>query len=136
MRGRQRVGDLRGVVERTGRVQRPPGNHLVERRAVDILERDEIDRVNRADLIDRDDVRVVEGGGRLGFADKPPRAIRVARGVGLQHFEGDHPIQPGIECPVDHPHAAPAEQLEDAVMTELRSDHGGRNLARPTDRNS
>ena len=97
----------------------------MERRAVDILERDEIDAVDRINLVNRDDVRVIEGRGRFGFADEPPRAVRVAGRVRPKHLERDHPIQAGIERAVDHAHAAAPERREDAVVTEQPSDHGG-----------
>ena len=51
------------ILERLGDRQRPCRDARVEGRAVDELHRDERRAVVLVDLVDRDDVRVIEGGG-------------------------------------------------------------------------
>jgi hypothetical protein len=49
---------------------------------VHVLHDDEVKLAGGLDLVDRDDVRVVEGGGGLGFLHEPTPAILVAQPVG------------------------------------------------------
>ncbi len=68
--------------------------------------------------MDGDDVIVLDGGRRLGFAQEPlPR--RVARGQGgLHRLQCDEPFQLRVFRQEDDAHAAGAEDFQDAIRTE------------------
>ena len=83
--------------------------HPIERRALDQLHRDEGRARVLVDVVDRDDVRVVEGGGRARLLHEPPVAIGIGRRFWRQHLDGDGPAEPRIDGAVDHAHAAAAD---------------------------
>jgi len=47
------------------------------------------------DVVDRDDVRVIQCGGRLGFADEALLASRIGDTVCRQHLDGDEAVSLG-----------------------------------------
>ena len=59
--GRQRVCDLNRVVQRVAELQAAPPHHLRQRGTGKVLHRDEVDTLLLADVIDRDDVRMIQG---------------------------------------------------------------------------
>ena len=63
VRGRQRVRDLHRVLQPVTDAQPASSDHVGERRAGDVLHRDEVDAVVLPDVVDRDDVRMIQGGG-------------------------------------------------------------------------
>jgi hypothetical protein len=67
MRRGERASDLKCVDERVFERESVAGDHRVERRARDVLHDQEIDVAVVRDIVERDDVRVVEGGGRAGL---------------------------------------------------------------------
>ena len=84
-----RIGDLQGILQ--GLVQLHPlvPDQFVERLPFDVLHRNEIDAIRLVDVIDRDDVGMVQGGGCAGFPDETLLALRVGDLLGRQHLEGD-----------------------------------------------
>ena len=91
----------------------------VEPSAVHQLHGDERRPVVLVDLVDRDDVRVIEGGGGAGFLDEPAVAIGIGRRLGRQHLDRDRPAEPGVVGGVDNPHAAAANLGVDAIVGNL-----------------
>jgi hypothetical protein len=73
--------------------------------------------------VDLRDVRMIEGGERLRFALESQRAIRITDEVVGQDFDGDVAIQFGIARAIDLAHAAFAQLVEDAKVSELLADH-------------
>ena len=58
-----------------------PRNERIQALAADVLHHDEVVAVGRLDLVNRDDVRVVEGGGGVRFLHKAAAAsLRRRRG--------------------------------------------------------
>jgi len=76
------------------------------------------------------DVRMVQGGSSLRFALKTAQRQRIARDFIGKKFEGDEPVQPGILGLIDHPHAAAAKFLDNAVVRDSLPDHVWRILRR------
>src|SRR6185503_8128465 len=72
-----------------------------------------------ADLVDRDDVRMIERGGRLGFADEPPNPIFAPHQLGREDLEGHAPLEGLVLREVDLAHASRSERADDAVVRDL-----------------
>ena len=96
-----------------------------ERLARDVLHAQVRLPVDRADLVDGDDVRVLEPGGGLGLGAEPG-AVGVGRQVRLaDHLQRDDPVEALLPGLVDDAHAAAAEFLEQLEVAELAR-QGGR----------
>ena len=119
-------GDLRGNGERLRHAQRPSlADQRAQFHALDVLHRHEHDFACLADVVDRDDVRMVEtaGGPRLLV-----EALLVFVGVlaleaDVDRLDRDRSLEHGIERLVYHPHGAAAEFRLDQVAAELRGLH-------------
>ena len=74
-----------------------------------------------ADVVDRDDVRMVERGGRTGLRLKPDQPFAVLRKRFGQDLDGDDTSEPRVFRPVDLAHPAGAEGRQDLVRAEPRS---------------
>ena len=57
-------------------------------------------------FVDLHDVRVLEGGDHLGLG--PKAADLVVRPRPANHLQRDGTLEPEVECPIHHPHAASA----------------------------
>ena len=73
-------------------------------------------------LVDRDDVRVVEGRGQSRFACEALLERVVLAQLGHQDFERHCPLQPEVLGAVHHAHAPGSDQLFEPVARKLRSD--------------
>jgi hypothetical protein len=116
MRRGERGGHLRAVLERCRHWQRALGDDPIERRAFNQLHRDERRAGVLVDVVDRDDVRVVEGGGRARLLHEPPVAIGVGCRLRRQHLDGDRPAEARIDRAVHDTHPAPADLRFDTVV--------------------
>ena len=76
-----------------------------------------------ADVVERDDVGVIEGGGRPGFLLESRDAVRVRRHDRRQDLDRDFAMQARVVRPIDLAHAAFAQFIEDAVWTEFFANH-------------
>jgi hypothetical protein len=74
VRRRQGGGHLRGDVQRFARLQAAAGQPRAQGLAFDILGGDEVAGVHLTGLIDRDDVRVIEGGGGASRSKRRTRS--------------------------------------------------------------
>ena len=115
--------DLHSVVERRGDRQSAARQHLVEREAVDQLHRDEGRARLVADLVDRDDIRVVQRRGRPRFQHEPPVSLLIAGRFRFEHLQRDRTPEPRVDGAVDNPHPAAADLTLDAVVRNVL-DHG------------
>ena len=79
VRGGESVRDLERVLDRLPRRDRSAGEPLAQRLALEQLLNDEGDPVVLADVVQRDDVGMIQGGGRAGFLFEPPQPIRIRR---------------------------------------------------------
>ena len=72
-----------------------------------------------ADVVEGDDVRMVEGGGRPCFLNEAAPPFGVGHDLGPQELDGDRPPQARVAGGVDHAHAAPANLGVDAIVGNL-----------------
>ena len=77
-----------------------------------------------ADLVDRHDAGVVEQGDGLGLVLEPAQLVVAGEHAGLDHLEGDGPVEADLPGLVDDAHAAAAQLLVDLVVAEV-ADAGG-----------
>ena len=95
---------------------------LGEVAAFDVLHRDEVLLVDRAQLEHLHDVRVVEAGRQLGLLDEHARELRVVGKMRQDALDHEHPFEPrrtlypSLE---DVGHPAAANALEQRVFAEL-----------------
>jgi len=68
------------------------------------------------DFIDRADVWVIQGGGRVGFALKAGKSLRIASDFRREEFKGHEAVQLGVFRFVDHAHPATAQFFEDVIV--------------------
>ena len=86
-----------------------------------------------ADVVDRQDVRMVEAARRLGLLLEPAKPIGSGGEAGGQHFDGDVAFQARVTRPIDLAHPPRAERGEDLVGAQTRAGwkrHGGRRLSK------
>ena len=114
----RRLEDLDRDVDRADRVQRRLlADQLLERPARQVLHRDVVRAVERAPVVDADDVRVLEPGRGLRLAPEALDEVRVLREPAVQQLQRDlaaellvlgqeHVGHPAGAQPRDHPVAA------------------------------
>jgi hypothetical protein len=103
---RQRSGDRANDFEYLGRFEFPGAQNLLERFAVNVLERQEGCAIEFAEIVNGDDVRVIQFGddGRLALQTRQEGFVFPERGV--DHFERDIAIEGCMMRPKDRRHAA------------------------------
>ncbi len=117
--GRGRPGALRHSRLPPGIAQpRQLVDDLVEPLALDELHRVVGHLAVAADLVDRHDVGVVQPRRRLRLAAEPFQGQAVFRNLAGQDLERHLAAQADLLGLVDHPHAAPADLAEDAVIAQ------------------
>ena len=79
--------------------------------------------VGVVDAVNRDDVRMVQCGRRLGFANKSALSVGIGVCCRWQDLDGDEPTEAGIAGFVDHAHPAFTERPEDLVVREGLTNH-------------
>ena len=84
---------------------------------------EELPVLGLADVENRADVGVIEGGGGAGFARKALAQQRFVAPLLGQELERHIAVEPGVPGPVDEPHTAAAEPFDDLVMGNRSSDH-------------
>ena len=62
-----------------------------------------------------DDRRMVQDGGRVSLAPEPQREVRIGDDLGAQQLHGHRPPELRVPRPEDGGHAAPPDQLVEAV---------------------
>ena len=72
----------------------------------------------RPDVIDTEDVRMIEGAGRLGFLFKAIQTIDVLGKGSGQHFDGDVAAEFCIACAVNLAHASFAKLGDNCVLSD------------------
>ena len=114
------LGHLRQDRRPLARVHRPACQTAGQRRPLDILHRVEGVAVEVADLEDRDDPRMVEPGGGLRLAAEAGQIGLRGELAAKEHLHRDGAPQAPLPGPVDDPHAAAADLLEEVVVAERR----------------
>ena len=111
-----RVGRGERERDRDGRVDGPIGTDaslvaedVGEAAPVDVLHDDVVGAGRLAPVVDADDVRVVEVGGRLRLAAEALDERRVVRELGEEHLERDRAVEQLVSSQEDVGHAAPTD---------------------------
>ena len=89
---------------------------LAQRFARDELGDNKVQAVYLSDLMNGDDVRMIEGGSRLGFLLKASQPIRVRSEFCGQQLERDLAFQTSVFRQINLTHPARPQQREDVVM--------------------
>jgi hypothetical protein len=95
----------------------------IERRAVDILHHHEVDAIERVNLVDGDDIRVIQSRSGLGLLHEAALAVRIGHLFGRQEFDGDEAVQARVPRFVHHTHATLADLFEQLVVAECPVRH-------------
>ena len=118
------VGAGQGVAQRDGQLQEIREGHSgrgddgIQGAPLDQFHGQEMGLLEVFHREDGDDVRVIEGGNRLGFALEAPGALGVGGQRGGKDLERHVTIQLGIASPVHLPHSSRADLAQDRVMGE------------------
>jgi hypothetical protein len=70
------------------------------------------------------DVCVIQSRQQLRLALESRNPVRIPREYFRQNLYGDIPTEPRVAGPIDFPHPAGADQVFDAIMRNISSDHG------------
>ena len=92
-------------------------------RALQQLHRHEMAAGVLADVVDRADVRMIQGRGGAGLALEPFDRARIPRQLFGEEFQRDGTSQPRVFGLVDHAHAALAQLFQDAIVRDGLADH-------------
>ena len=114
----ERRNQREGERNRFGDLERSPRQPIPERLALQMLHDQEVHTVLAPDVVERTDVRVVQGGDRARFALEPLLQIGIGRNMLGQHFDGDGAVQTGVTGPVDLTHAPFTEGRLDLIRTQ------------------
>src|SRR5205085_57409 len=110
-------GRLSDVVSGTSGVERAEaGDDLLQAGAVDVFHHEEVQAVGLVDVVSADNVRVVKSRDGAGFAVEAFEVARVGELFDWQHFDGDQTLHENMFAEVDGPHAADAEEFEEAIL--------------------
>ena len=119
--GGERVRHLRAERQQALRRQRRPAEQGAEARPLDELHHDVVVRRRRPEVVDRHDVGVVEGGGRLRLELQPGHAPGIGGPLLRQGLQGDVALQAGVPRAVDLAHAPRPDGVEDLVGSQASS---------------
>jgi len=115
----QRIGDPDSEREQRFHLQWLAGDALFQGGALQILHDDEGAAVLFTDVINRADVRVIQGRRSLGLAPESAQGFGIAGEVIGQKLESDESLEPAVFGLIDHPHAAVSQFLDDPVMGDI-----------------
>ncbi len=118
MRPGERVRGLRGQREQAPQRQRPFRDELAQGPSLHEFHRDVGEGVSPPYLVDRDDVGMVQRGGRARLLLETGEPVAVPRERLGQDFDRHFSSQPRIPCPPHLSHSAGAERREDFLRTE------------------
>ena len=124
------VRDLHGVLEPQIQWQGTFLKSVRECLAIQVLHHQEIGAVFVTDVVERTDVRMVEGGNRPRLAFKPFPEVRVRRDIRRQDFDRDAAIQACVARFVDFAHAARTDERDDFVRAETSAGSKGHRRSR------
>ena len=120
------MGVLEGVAnlrhDGQGLARRDPAGaqQLAQAHPVHVLHQEIVNPVRLAELVERDDVRMIQPGQRLGLAGEPFGERRVLPDAGRQDLEGDQAVEFLLAGLIDGAHAALADQFQDFQLGEER----------------
>ena len=121
--GVQCRGDLLNDPDRPQRIEGATGQDRLQVVTVDQPHRHEQASLDLTEVMNWHHVWLVESGRCLRLPPEPFPEDLIVREVRGQHLQRHHPIDRGVERPPDLAHAAPAQQLDQAVASERRPVH-------------
>ena len=116
---REATANLHRVVQRGRERQRRSPQVWSERVAFEELDGDVRDPVAIADVVNREDVGVRQGGDGAGLAIEPLAHRRVGERAGRHCFDRNVAAQTRVARAIHLAHSAAADGLDDLVGTEL-----------------
>ena len=119
MGGVERVGDLDCQCDHLLKRERAPLQARAERLPLEELHDEVRNPVRLADVVDRADVRVVEGRGGLRLPREPRADRRIGEPVPANELERDRSLEAHVGRAEDFAHSALPERAVDAVRTEM-----------------
>ena len=78
-----------------------------------------------AEVVDRQDVRVLDARERLGFTLEPREPLGIAGYRFRKNLDGDISLETLVARAVHLAHAAGADEVDDAIMSEDAAAHAG-----------
>jgi hypothetical protein len=113
----ERLGDLNRKMDDVANRQRSPLEPGGQRLPFDVLHHQEGSVAVPADVVERADVRMVQGGDGACFVLEADLVHRGQRRV--HHFDGDGAVETGVARPVDFAHPASSDRRGDFIRAEL-----------------
>ena len=121
VRRREAARDLQRILSRLANGDRATPRPLSKRLAFEQLGHDERRTAISADVVHREDVRVVQRRGRAGFLLESMEAIDVGRECAGQYLDRNVTPEPRIARAIDLAHAAHSDLGGDLIRAEARS---------------
>jgi len=121
--GVERVRNFDGEREHHFQIQRPAGDAVLERHAIQEFHGDESLSILLADVVNGADVWMIEGGRRLSLALETPERLRIASYFIGEEFESDEASEASVFRFINHPHAPAPKSFNDAVVRNCLADH-------------
>ena len=118
MCGVQRVGGLNAGFQQSIKRQRPAGDAMLQRRALQQFHRDVTASLVFADFEDGADVRMAQRSGGARFAQEALERQLVLRNVVRQKLQRDHAPQLGVFGFVHNAHAAATKPFYNAILRD------------------
>src|SRR5262249_631848 len=104
-------------------LKRAAVNDVLQRVALEIFHDDEGLLAFFADVVNRANVGMIEGGGGLSLAAKPAEGNRIAGDVFRKKLERNEGAEPRFFSFVDDTHPATAEFFDHSVVRDVLADH-------------
>jgi hypothetical protein len=105
-------------------------DEVTERPARDeLLHHQQVAGIRFEDLVDRDDVRVIEGRRRPGLLEKAVGRHPGASCGSHHDLDGNQPIEAGVLGAIDLAHSSAPQQGVDPVLLTGRADHRAQRVA-------
>ena len=109
----ERLGELQEQRKRFVERKRPSGQALRQRLALDELHDEDLLTFELLEPVERGDTGVVERGEKLGLTLEPRQALSILSESLKQHFDGYVAPKLFVPSPIDLPHPALSEQIDD-----------------------
>lgn len=124
------IGNFNRKRKKSLDVNRTVADSMLERRAFQVLHRDERLAALLPDVVNRAYVRVIERGCRLRFSAEAAERLRISGDVVRQEFKRDEAVQARVPGFINHAHASAAQLFNDVVMGDCLADEGNGGLHR------
>ena len=129
VRRRQALGQLQSQPQHFFFRQRTMRQLFRQRHTFDVLHHQEIGFLLAIEVMHRSDVGMIQLGKCQCLFAKSLARFRIGQRARRQDLDGHLALQPLVHRPIDAPHAAGADLLQQGVMPERRANHCPRALA-------